>query len=141
MNVSTGTGRRVELLSTGALVLVAFLFGTSFVVVKGALDDVDPVPFLALRALFATLALAPLTIGRAGKPGELRAATITGLTYLAGMLSQTIGLQYTTPATSAFLTYLLVVIVAVRVVRGRPAAGRRGSPWSRSASRSSGSRC
>ena len=123
MNVSTGTGRRVELLSAAALVLVAFLFGTSFVVVKGVLDDIDPVPFLALRALFATLALAPFTIGRAGKPGELRAAAVTGLTYLAGMLSQTIGLQYTTAATSAFLTYLLIVIVpfvSFAVGRGRP---------------------
>ena len=36
---------------------------------------------------------------------------MTGLMYLAGMLSQTIGLQYTTAATSAFLTYLLIVIV------------------------------
>jgi drug/metabolite transporter (DMT)-like permease len=95
MEVSA-TGRRTELLSAAALVFVAFLFGTSFVIVKGALDDVDPVPFLALRGLFAALALAPFTIGRASKPGELRAATMTGLMYLAGMLSQTIGLQYTT---------------------------------------------
>jgi drug/metabolite transporter (DMT)-like permease len=110
MEVSA-TGQRTELLSAAALVFVAFLFGTSFVIVKGALDDVDPVPFLALRGLFAALALAPFTIGRASKPGELRAATMTGLMYLAGMLSQTIGLQYTTAATSAFLTYLLIVIV------------------------------
>ena len=110
MEVSA-TGQRTELLSAAALVFVAFLFGTSFVIVKGALDDVDPVPFLALRGLFAALALAPFTIGRASKPGEVRAATMTGLMYLAGMLSQTIGLQYTTAATSAFLTYLLIVIV------------------------------
>lgn len=116
-------GRRTELLSAAALVLVAFLFGTSFVIVKGALDDVDPVPFLALRAAFATLALAPFAIGRSSKPGELRAATVTGLMYLAGMLSQTIGLQYTTAATSAFLTYLLIVIVpfvSFAIGRGRP---------------------
>ena len=110
MEVSA-TGQRTELLSAAALVFVAFLFGTSFVIVKGALDDVDPVPFLALRGLFAALALAPFTIGRASKPGEVHAATMTGLMYLAGMLSQTIGLQYTTAATSAFLTYLLIVIV------------------------------
>ncbi|HTN80174.1 MAG TPA: DMT family transporter [Acidimicrobiales bacterium] len=115
--------RRTELLSAAALVLVAFLFGTSFVVVKGALDDVDPVPFLALRASFATLALVPFAVRRPGRPGELRAATLTGLMYLAGMLSQTIGLQYTTAATSAFLTYLLIVIVpfvSFAIGRGRP---------------------
>ncbi len=117
------SGRRTELLSAAALVLVAFLFGTSFVVVKGALDDVDPIPFIALRATFATLALAPFALRRAGTPGELHAAIITGLTYLGGMLGQTIGLQYTTAATSAFLTYLLIVIVpfvSFAVGRGRP---------------------
>ena len=122
-HIGTRSTRRTELLSAAALTLVAFLFGTSFVVVKGALDDIDPVPFLALRALFATLALAPFTIGRPGKAGELRAATITGFMYLAGMLSQTIGLQYTTAATSAFLTYLLIVIVpfvSFAIGRGRP---------------------
>ncbi len=115
--------RRTELLSAAALVLVAFLFGTSFVVVKGALDHVDPVPFIALRASFATLALLPFALRRSSTPGELRPAAITGLTYLAAMLAQTIGLQYTTAATSAFLTYLLIVIVpfvSFAVGRGRP---------------------
>ncbi len=115
--------RRTELLSAAALVFVAFLFGTSFVVVKGALDHIDPIPFLALRYLFATLALAPFALLRPSQPGELRAGLITGLTYLAGMLGQTIGLQYTTAATSAFLTYMLIVFVpfvSFAVGRGRP---------------------
>jgi drug/metabolite transporter (DMT)-like permease len=115
--------RRTELLSAAALVFVAFLFGTSFVVVKGALDHIDPIPFLALRYLFATLALAPFALRRRSQPGELRAGLITGLTYLAGMLGQTIGLQYTTAATSAFLTYMLIVFVpfvSFAVGRGRP---------------------
>jgi drug/metabolite transporter (DMT)-like permease len=124
VNVRDGsTGRRTELLSAAALVFVAFLFGTSFVVVKGALDHIDPIPFLALRYLFATLALAPFALLRPSQAGELRAGLITGLTYLAGMLGQTIGLQYTTAATSAFLTYMLIVFVpfvSFAVGRGRP---------------------
>lgn len=115
--------RRTELLSAAALVFVAFLFGTSFVVVKGVLDDIDPIPFLALRYVFAALALAPIALLRPSTPGEVRAAVFTGLTYLCGMLGQTIGLQYTTAATSAFLTYLLIVIVpfvSFAVGRGRP---------------------
>ena len=117
------SARRTELLAAAALVFVAFLFGTSFVVVKGALDDIEPIPFLGLRYLFATLALAPVALTRTARQGEARAGIVTGVTYLAGMLGQTIGLQYTTAATSAFLTYLLIVIVpfvSFAVGRTRP---------------------
>ncbi len=117
------TGRRTELLSAAGLTLVAFLHGTSFVVVKGVLGDIDPVPFLALRFVFATLALAPFAIRRPTRPGEVRAAVIAGLTYFAAMLCLTTGLQYTTAATSAFLTYLLIVIVpfvSFAIGKGRP---------------------
>jgi drug/metabolite transporter (DMT)-like permease len=117
------SARRTELLAASALVFVAFLFGTSFVIVKGALDDIEPIPFLGLRYLFATLALAPFAFARPARQGEVRAGIVTGVTYLAGMLGQTIGLQYTTAATSAFLTYLLIVIVpfvSFAVGRTRP---------------------
>jgi drug/metabolite transporter (DMT)-like permease len=117
------SARRTELAAAAALVFVAFLFGTSFVIVKGALDDIEPIPFLGLRYLFATLALAPVALMRPARQGEVRAGLVTGATYLAGMLGQTIGLQYTTAATSAFLTYLLIVIVpfvSFAVGRARP---------------------
>jgi drug/metabolite transporter (DMT)-like permease len=96
-----------------ALVVAAFFFGTTFIVVKDAVDEVDPLPFLAVRFLIGAAVLAVAARGRPGTPDELRHGVVAGLALWAGYALQTVGLQYTDPATSAFLTYMLVVIVPV----------------------------
>jgi drug/metabolite transporter (DMT)-like permease len=105
--------RREELLAVGALVWAAALFGSSFVVVKDALDDMRPVPYLAARFTLAALVFAALARKRPGGRGELGLALRAGVTYAIANVCQTIGLERTTPATAAFLTYLLVVAVPV----------------------------
>jgi drug/metabolite transporter (DMT)-like permease len=94
-----------------ALVVAAFFFGTTFVVVQDAVERADPLPFLATRFLIAGAVLAVLGRRRPGTPGELRHGVAAGAALLVGYVLQTIGLQYTTPSTSAFITYLLVVFV------------------------------
>jgi len=105
-----------------AIVAAAVLFGTTFVVVKDAVDEVEPVPFLAVRFLLGGLVLLPLAVRRPGGAGETRAGLWCGLSLLTGYVLQTVGLQYTTASVSAFITYLLVVIVPVisAVVLRRP---------------------
>lgn len=106
-----------------ALVVAAFFFGTTFVVVQDAVEDADPVAFLAVRFLIAAAVLAVVARRRPGTPGELRDGIVGGGALLAGYVLQTIGLQYTTPSTSAFLTYMLVVFVpllAFGLLRRRP---------------------
>jgi drug/metabolite transporter (DMT)-like permease len=56
---------------------------------------------------------------------ELRHGVIAGAALLVGYVAQTVGLQYTTAATSAFITYMLVVFVPLlsyAVTRERPHA-------------------
>lgn len=92
------------------------LFGTTFAVMKDALDDVEPVPLLAARFLIAALALAPfarLSARLPSQPGIVRAGALCGAALAVGYLFQTVGLQYTSTGVSAFITYLLVVIVPV----------------------------
>jgi drug/metabolite transporter (DMT)-like permease len=93
----------------------AVLFGTTFVVVKDAVADVEPVPFLAVRFLIAAALLWPFTrrAPASARPGAFRAGALCGLVLAAGYLFQTIGLQYTTGSVAAFITYLLVVFVPV----------------------------
>jgi drug/metabolite transporter (DMT)-like permease len=106
-----------------ALVLAAFFFGTTFIVVQDAVDRVAPLPFLAVRFLIGAAVLGIVAhrrtaarraredTGRPGTPGELRDGVLAGLLLLTGYVFQTVGLQYTTAATSAFITYMLVVFV------------------------------
>ena len=94
-----------------ALVVAAFFFGTTFLVVQDAVEDAEPLPFLAARFLIGGAVLGLLARGRPGTPGELRHGVAAGAALLAGYVLQTVGLQYTSPSTSAFITYLLVVFV------------------------------
>ena len=101
-----------------ALLLVAALWGTTFVVVKDALALGGPFTFLALRFGLATLALASLlAVSRRRRAvllrerGVWRAGALLGLALCAGYVLQTFGLQWTSPARAAFITGLAVVIV------------------------------
>jgi drug/metabolite transporter (DMT)-like permease len=118
-------GARPGRARTGDLALIgaALCFGGTFLVVQDAVERVQPVPFLAVRFTIGALVLAPFARHRPASPGEWRDGTTAGIALLAGYLLQTIGLQYTDSATSAFITYLLVVIVPVlgfAVHRRRP---------------------
>jgi drug/metabolite transporter (DMT)-like permease len=100
-----------------ALAFVSFIWGFTFVIVKNALGDISTFCFLALRFALAALCLLPLAVrgsraplGRAfirGLPGGI----VCGLFLWLGYVFQTAGLRYTTPARSAFLTCLYIVLV------------------------------
>jgi drug/metabolite transporter (DMT)-like permease len=85
-------------------------------VVKDAVADVEPIPFLAVRFLLGGLVMVPLAARAPRRPREVRAGVLCGLALLAGYVLQTVGLQYTTASISAFVTYLLVVMVPVIAV-------------------------
>jgi drug/metabolite transporter (DMT)-like permease len=104
-------GRAPRWQADTALVVAAFFFGTTFIVVQDAVAESDPLPFLAARFLIAGAVLAVLGRRRPASPREVRHGLVAGVALLAGYILQTVGLQYTTPATSAFITYLLVVFV------------------------------
>ncbi|MFQ5926658.1 MAG: DMT family transporter [Terriglobia bacterium] len=94
---------------------VSFIWGSTFVVVKDALAEASPLVFLLLRFSLATVVLL-LVLGRGAglrQPGLARAGLFTGVFLAAGYIFQTIGLQYTTPAKSAFITGLSVPLVPV----------------------------
>jgi drug/metabolite transporter (DMT)-like permease len=108
-----------------ALVLAAFLFGTTFLIVKDAVETAGPVPFLAVRFLLAAAFAAAVVRRRPPDPGVGRAGLVCGVSLLAGYIFQTVGLQYVSSSVSAFITYLLVLIVpllAAAVLRRPPTA-------------------
>jgi drug/metabolite transporter (DMT)-like permease len=101
-----------------ALVGAALLYGVTFPLVHDALDDITPFAYLVGRFAIATLLLAPVTIPALRTRGSerrmlVRAGVIAGLILFGGYATQTIGLQYTSPSTSAFLTGLYVIITPV----------------------------
>lgn len=100
-------------------------------VVKGALRDVSPLLFNLLRMVIATVVLAAIyhrDLLRL-KRSYLAGGAVVGLCLAAGYSFQTAGLARTTPAKSAFITGLIVVIVPLLCAAPilRPATMRRPS--------------
>jgi drug/metabolite transporter (DMT)-like permease len=97
-----------------ALAFVALVWGATFTVVKQALADCSTLLFLGLRFTLATLALALVFRKRAFQGGlALRGGLIAGVFLFTGYLFQTLGLRFTTPSKSAFITGLSIVMVPI----------------------------
>jgi drug/metabolite transporter (DMT)-like permease len=97
------------------LVLVTFIWGATFVVVKDSLNDASPLLYNAVRMTIAAAVLAVIFYRQLG--GITRDSALTGIfvgTFLwLGYECQTAGLKYTTPSKAAFLTGVSVVLVPV----------------------------
>ncbi len=107
------------------LLLVALIWGFTFVMVQEAVQRWPVFAFLALRFTIASLAFLPILLWRrrpslprgrdprlGGRPSRsLLAGVLVGLALVAGYSFQTFGLLFTTPAKAGFITGLSVVLV------------------------------
>ncbi|HET9598638.1 MAG TPA: DMT family transporter [Anaeromyxobacteraceae bacterium] len=112
-----------------ALLLLTLAWGTTFLVVKNTLAGTSVGVLLILRFGLAAGAVGAVVLARRDRlpTATLRAGVLLGLAMFAGFALQTLGLRGTTPARSAFLTGLSVLIVPFL---GRVLHGRRVGPSS-----------
>ena len=117
---SLATHNRRNVQAQLGLTFAAFVFGSTFIVMKDAVKVMAPLPFLSLRFAVGAAVLGAVVLFR--KPlapsisNATRDALPAGVALLSGYAFQTIGLQYTTGSVSAFITYLLVVFVPLFVL-------------------------
>jgi drug/metabolite transporter (DMT)-like permease len=115
-------------LASIALVGVATVWGSTFVMVKEAVAAFPPWSFLGLRFAVATAAfvvLFPRSVGRLDR-GTVRAGLIAGVFLTGGYVFQTLGLTMTSPSKAAFITGMFVVITPVM----QALVLRRAPSWS-----------
>src|ERR1035441_9365605 len=95
------------------MVFVVAVWGSTFVLIKGALADSTPAAFNLIRMTLAFLLLAAAyhRSWRTIRRKQLAAGALVGLCLAAGYQFQTTGLARTTPSKSAFITGLVVVLV------------------------------
>ena len=96
------------------LVLVALIWGSTFVLVKQALDSISTLLFLTLRFAIAAAALALIFRGRGVRQSRRRewmAGAIVGCFLFTGYCLQTTGLKYTTASKAGFITGFYIVLV------------------------------
>lgn len=116
-NPASALARRHHLEGVTLLAVVAVLWGTTFVVIKGTVSSLDPSVIVLARFAIAALVFLPFF-------KRDRALLVAGLELgfwlWAGYASQAEGLQFTTASRSAFITAINVVLVPVFVgVLGR----------------------
>jgi drug/metabolite transporter (DMT)-like permease len=107
------TTKRQSWLAHILLLGVVAVWGSTFVVVKGALRDCSPLLFNQLRMLlaFAVLAVIHFREWQRMTMSAVASGAVAGLFLGAGYELQTSGLVYTTAARSAFITGMVVVLV------------------------------
>ena len=105
------TRRRAGQLATVVLVLVCVVWGSTFVVVKDAVERMAVMDFLAWRFAIAALVMALLRPRAvlALSPVARRHGAVLGLALAAGYVAQTFGLERTPATVSGFITGLFVV--------------------------------
>ena len=117
------------------MLFVVAVWGSTFVLIKGALVDATPAAFNLVRM---TLAFAVLTAAyhrywRGIQRSQIGAGAVVGLCLAVGYQFQTTGLARTTPSKSAFITGLVVVLVPLfSAVPGLRPVGARPPQWNAS---------
>ena len=114
------------------MLFVVAVWGSTFVLIKGALTDATPAAFNLIRMTlaFAVLAVAYHSAWRSIRRTHIAAGALVGLCLALGYQFQTIGLARTTPSKSAFITGLVVVLVPLfSIVPSLRAPGARPPRW------------
>lgn len=96
-----------------ALLFSVLIWGTTFALMKDALQGIQPMNFIFLRFTLAFLVLAAVNWRKLKKitPNLLRLGLYLGLALTGGYFFQVNGLAYTTASKAGFITGLSVVIV------------------------------
>ncbi|MDP9169443.1 MAG: DMT family transporter [Acidobacteriota bacterium] len=105
-----------------ALVIVTIIWGSTFVLVKSALEDVSTLVFLALRFSLAAIVLAAI-YWKAVRRVSILPGLGAGCLLFVAYVFQTKGLELTSASKSAFLTGLSIPLVPFfnsLVYRNRP---------------------
>ncbi len=104
-------------LADSGLLFVAFIWGTTFIVVQDAIASIPPMAFNGWRFLAGALALSIAYIWVPNKRKQDLSWKMVGVGVLLGTIlfigygTQTLGLLYTTSSKAAFITGLSVILV------------------------------
>jgi drug/metabolite transporter (DMT)-like permease len=109
------------------LLLATMIWGGTFPVISVLLEYADAGYIVAWRFAIASIVLLPFLL-RGGffnrLRSGLRAGLLLGALNLSGFYLQTLGLVYTSPAKSAFITHLLVIyVLAYQAIWGSRSPG------------------
>ncbi len=94
-----------------ALLFITLIWGSTFALIKVALDSIGPFYFLAIRFSLASIVML-IIFRKSFREHKIHFGYIlAGIFLFLGYVFQTVGLKYTSASNAAFITGLSVVIV------------------------------
>lgn len=96
-----------------ALLIVAMSWGLNFVITKDTLTSINPYTYLGIRFLIASAIMVTIFYKQLKNINrdDIIGGIVVGFFLFLGFLTQTLGLVYTTPSKSGFITGSNVVMV------------------------------
>lgn len=125
MSGEISRGRR-WLLDLG-LVYAALIWGATFFMVKGVLEEIDPFVLVGYRFFFSAVLILPWVARRKNIWASVREGMVLGAILMLLYVTQSSGLLYTTASNSGFITGLFVFFVPLFTLiflRQSPAPGQ-----------------
>jgi drug/metabolite transporter (DMT)-like permease len=104
---------KTKLFSDIGLFYCAAIWGSTFIVTKGALDSVNPAAMVAIRFLISALLLLPWVLKRKNKTALMKESFILSLFLSTLFLAQTTGLLYTSASNSGLITGLFIIFIPI----------------------------
>lgn len=97
------------------LIIISAMWGGTFPLVKNLLSKMSSFELLSLRFLFAAIVAMPVILLRIRKQGVkiIIGISVLGITLWIAYATQTIGLNYTTPSKSAFITGFYIIFTPI----------------------------
>ncbi|GAI10296.1 unnamed protein product, partial [marine sediment metagenome] len=94
---------------------IVVIWGSTFAIIKGILDQIMPFTFLAYRFFLAAFVLYVIFWKRLRNIDKiiLKKGFLIGIFLFLGYTFQTVGLKYTTATKAGFITGLSVVLVPI----------------------------
>jgi len=94
---------------------IVVIWGSTFAIIKGILDQIMPFTFLAYRFFWAAFILGLIFWKRLKNIDKmiLKKGSLIGIFLFLGYTFQTVGLKYTTATKAGFITGLTVVLVPI----------------------------
>ena len=96
----------------GSLLFVAIIWGSTFPIIKVSLSYIEPMPFLLFRFVIASLVLLPFVYKKINRRDALY-GSLVGVPLFVGYVTQTIGLDYTSPSMSGLITGIYIILTPI----------------------------
>lgn len=102
-------------LATLAVLTITAIWGSTFFIIKDAVDRMEPIDFLAIRFTIAAALIALVLWPRLRRlpAGGWRAGLGLGVLYGLAQIAQTYGLKHTSASVSGFITGTYVVLTPI----------------------------